>query len=331
MCADVHDPAEDRRAFLRRLACSALGIVGAGALGLAFWDRQGPMPGNGPAQGDILPDFSQPGQAGKLAVVHNVADRIRGAKMALNALGGIERFVRPGDHVLLKVNAAFALPPMLCATTHPDMVTQVTRMCLQAGAARVWVTDNPINDPASCFALTGIDAAARAAGARLILPTRDRFTAYTVPGARLIQRWPALIAPLLRVDKVIGMAPVKDHHRSGASMTLKNWYGLLGGRRNIFHQQIHTIIAELAMMVKPTLVILDGTMSMMHNGPTGGSLDDLKATYTVVAGTDPVAVDAFGCGLLNLTPGDLPHLRMAQEAGAGTVDFESLKPVHVNG
>jgi uncharacterized protein (DUF362 family) len=331
MCADVHDQAEDRRAFLRRLACSALGIVGAGALGLAFWDRQGPMPGNGPARGDILPDFSLPGQTGKLAVVHNVADRIRGAKMALNALGGIERFVRPGDHVLLKVNAAFALPPMLCATTHPDMVTQVTRMCLQAGAARVWVTDNPINDPVSCFALTGIDAAARAAGARLILPTRDRFSAYSVPGARLIQRWPALIAPLLQVDKVIGMAPVKDHHRSGASMTLKNWYGLLGGRRNIFHQQIHTIIAELAMMVKPTLVILDGTMSMMHNGPTGGSLDDLKATYTVVAGTDPVAVDAFGCSLLNLTPEDLPHLRMAQEAGAGTVDFESLKPVHVNG
>jgi uncharacterized protein (DUF362 family) len=331
MSADVRGNNESRRAFLRRLACSALGVAGAGVLGLAFWDRRGPLPDNGRVPGDPLPDFSLPGQAGRLAVVHGVADRIRGVEMAINALGGIDRFVRPGDHVLLKVNAAFALPAMLCATTHPDLVAQVTRMCLQAGAARVWVTDNPINDPASCFALTGIDAAARAAGAQVILPTPDRFEPYTVPGARLIQQWPSLTLPLRRIDKVIGMAPVKDHHRSGASMTLKNWYGLLGGRRNIFHQQVHTIIKELAMMIRPTLVILDGTMSMVQNGPTGGSLDDLKATYTLIAGTDPVAVDAMGAGLLDLTLDDLPHLRMAAEAGAGTVDHQSLNPVHVSG
>jgi uncharacterized protein (DUF362 family) len=325
------NPGQDRRAFLKRLACSALGMVGAGGLGLAFWDRQGPPPEAARTLGERIPDFALPDQGGKLAVVRGTADRIRGVEMAIQALGGIEQFVRPGDHVLLKVNAAFALPPMLCATTHPDLVTQVSRLCLQAGAARVWVTDNPINDPTSCFALTGIDAAARAAGARVLLPTEDRFEPYTVPGARLIQYWPTLTGPLRRVDKVIGMAPVKDHHRSGASMTLKNWYGLLGGRRNIFHQQIHTIITELAMMIKPTLVILDGTMSMMHNGPTGGSLDDLKTTYTLIAGTDPVAVDAMGAGLLDRTLEDLPHLRMAEMAGAGTVDFRSLNPVEVNG
>jgi uncharacterized protein (DUF362 family) len=94
------------------------------------------------------------------------------------------------------------------------------------------------------------------------------------------------------VDRVIGMAPVKDHHRSGASMTLKNWYGLLGGRRNIFHQDIHTVIQELAMMIRPTVVVLDGTQSMMTNGPTGGSLSDLKPTGTLIVSTDPVAADA---------------------------------------
>ncbi|MHC4586863.1 MAG: DUF362 domain-containing protein, partial [Planctomycetota bacterium] len=70
--------------------------------------------------------------------------------------------------------------------------------------------------------------------------------------------------------KLIGITPVKHHARAGASMSMKNWYGLLGGRRNIFHQDINTIIAELSMMVKPTLVILDGTEVMMTNGPTGG-------------------------------------------------------------
>ena len=130
-------------------------------------------------------------------------------------------------------------------------------------------------------------------------------------------------------DRIIGMAPVKDHHRSGASMTLKNWYGLLGGRRNIFHQDIHTIIMELAMMVSPSLVILDGTTTMMSNGPTGGSLSDLKQTSTMIVGTDQVAVDAFGATLLEKTLNDLPFIGMAEAAGLGTSDYRSLNPVMV--
>jgi uncharacterized protein (DUF362 family) len=147
----------------------------------------------------------------------------------------------------------------------------------------------------------------------------------------LITDWPVLTAPLRQVDKLIGLCPVKDHHRSGASMTLKNWYGLLGGRRNIFHQQIHTIISELALLVKPTLVVLDGTRSMIRNGPTGGSIDDLKPTHTLIAGTDPVAVDAMGATLLGLRSEDLPYLALAEKAGAGQVDYQALRPVEVNG
>ncbi len=90
---------------------------------------------------------------------------------------------------------------------------------------------------------------------------------------------------LQKADKLIGIAPIKHHHRAGASMSMKNWYGLLGGRRNVFHQDINTIIAELAMMVKPTLVILDGTEVMMTNGPTGGSVSDLKRSNTLIAST----------------------------------------------
>ena len=103
-----------------------------------------------------------------------------------------------------------------------------------------------------------------------------------MPKAQLIRDWPLLFEPLRGADQLIGIAPVKDHHRSGASMTMKNWYGLLGGRRNVFHQDIHTIIFELAQMVRPTLVILDGTTTMLTNGPTGGSFDDLKTTNTMI-------------------------------------------------
>ena len=108
---------------------------------------------------------------------------------------------------------------------------------------------------------------------------------------------------------------------------MKNWYGLLGGRRNVFHQDINNIIAELAMLVKPTLVILDGTVTMVTNGPTGGSVSDLKKTNTMIASCDMVAADAFGGTLLNLKPADLPYLSIAEKAGVGTVDYESLKPL----
>jgi uncharacterized protein (DUF362 family) len=191
------------------------------------------------------------------------------------------------------------------------------------------VTDNPINSPGSCFALSGIEAAARTAGAGVFLPDDDAFKPYTVKQARLIRDWPVLLAPIRGINKIIGIAPVKDHHRSGASLTMKNWYGLLGGRRNIFHQDIHTIITELAFMVRPSFVILDGTVSMMTNGPTGGSLTDLKQTNTMIISTDQVAADAFGSTLLDKSPNDLPFIKKAEAAGVGTADFQSLNPVEL--
>lgn len=232
--------------------------------------------------------------------------------------------------MLLKVNAAFAAPPSLGATSHPDLVSAAVEACLLAGAARVTVTDNPINDPAACFALTGIGAAARQAGARVVLPREAYFRPLTVKEARLIRRWPVLYGPLENIDRVIGLAPVKDHHRSGASMSLKNWYGLLGGRRSIFHQDINTIIRDLGLMVRPTLVILDGTVTMMTNGPTGGSLSDLKSTGTLIVSTDQVAADAFGATLLGKTAADLPFIGMCRRAGLGADDYRSLNPVELS-
>jgi uncharacterized protein (DUF362 family) len=188
----------------------------------------------------------------------------------------------------------------------------------------VIVTDNPINDPSSAFALTGIAQAAQSAGARVVVPTKADFKPTTVKGGKLIKAWPILFGPCEGVNKLIGIAPVKDHHRSGASMTMKNWYGLLGGPRNIFHQDIHNVIKELALMVVPTFVILDGTTTMVTNGPTGGSLDDLKQTNTMIVSTDQVAADSFGATLLGKGPQDLPYIPKAENARAGTSNFRAL-------
>ena len=315
----------DRRDFLIRAATAGVAIATAGGVGLWRYDRNGPS-GNAADAQATLPDFSLPSAGPKMSIITG-SDRVKTVNRALAALGGIERFIKSGDRVVLKVNAAFASPSALSATSDPGLVAEVTRLCLHAGAASVIVTDNPINDPQSCFSLTGIAKAAESAGAKIVPPTPSAFKPTTLAGATLIKDWPLLIGPFSGVTKLIGLAPVKNHNRSGASLTMKNWYGLLGGRRNVFHQDIHTIIFELARLVRPSLVILDGTTTMMTNGPTGGSLDDLKATNTMIASTDAVAADAFGATLLGKTAASLPFIGKASAAGLGTADFESLNPL----
>jgi len=265
-----------RREFLARAGKAGISIAAAGAISYKLYDRQGPAISVDTESLVTLTDFSTPYKAGQTISVVKGPDRVKTVNKAIELLGGIERFVKPGETVAIKPNVAFASPPMLGATVHPDLVAEVVRLCYSRGGARkVIVTDEPFR----------------------------------------------------KVDKLIGISPVKDHHRAGASMSMKNWYGLLGGRRNIFHQDINSIIAELAMMVKPTLVILDGTEVMMTNGPTGGSLSDLRRTNTLIASTDCVAADSYGCGLLDLEVSDLLYLAKAQIAGAGTTDYESLKPI----
>jgi uncharacterized protein (DUF362 family) len=319
------EPSQTRRAFLRNSLKAGAAIAATGGIAALVWDRHPPGTlGRGEAALS-LPDFSVRDEGGKMAIITG-ADRVRTLRRGLDALGGIGRFIKRGDRVLVKVNAAFAAPAILSATTHPDVAAELVRLCRAAGASEVIVTDNPINDPESCFALTGIGAAVAAAGGTLALPRAGDFANGTLAGGRLIRDWPMLLGPFRGVTKLVGVAPVKDHARAGASMTIKNWYGLLGGRRNQFHQDINGIIVELAQWVRPTFVVLDGTTSMMTNGPTGGSLSDLKPTHTLIVGTDPVAADAFGATLLGKTHRDLPYLARAAACGCGTTDFDALKP-----
>jgi len=324
---EQNDKNLDRRQFLARAGKAGASIAAAGLISYLLYDRYGPTTGVDAESLVTLPDFSVPDKAGPTMSIVEGSDRVKTVNAAIESLGGIETFVGQGETVAIKPNVAFASSPMLGATAHPELVAEVVRLCYKAGAKQVIVTDNPINDPASCFTLSGIGKAAGAAGAKVILPKAHLFRHTTLDGGKLIRNWPVFFGPFENVDKLIGISPVKDHARAGASMSMKNWYGLLGGRRNVFHQDINTIITELSMMVKPTLVILDGTEVMMTNGPTGGSVSDLRRANTLVASTDMVAADSYGCTLLELTISDLPYLTKAEEAGAGTTDYESLEPV----
>jgi uncharacterized protein (DUF362 family) len=318
----------NRRDFLKRLGYASALALASGGFGLALYDPKGPAPTEREKALTGLGDYRLKALSsgpGKMAIVRGT-NRAAMVERGIKALGGIELFIQKGDRVLIKVNAAFATPASLGATTHPEALAAVASHCFQAGAAQVLVTDNPINNPDSCFGITGLAEAARDSGARIIAPRAALFEPLSLAGGKLLRNWPVMAGVFPGVNKVIVVSPVKDHQRAGASMTLKNFYGFLGGRRNIFHQDINGIITELSQMLKPTLCILDGTVSMMTNGPTGGSLSDLKDTGTMVISTDPVAADAVGVELLGRTPAKVPYILMAEKAGVGQADYHRLNP-----
>jgi uncharacterized protein (DUF362 family) len=249
-------------------------------------------------------------------------------QQALANLGGIGRFVSRGDVVVLKPNIAWDRTPEQAANTNPELVAEMVRQCWQAGAKRVIVTDVSCNEPRRCFQRSGIQAAARAERAEVILPDPELFREVEMGGV-VLKNWP-VFTPFLEADKVINLPIAKHHGLTGATLGMKNWYGILGGQRNRLHQQIHQSLADLASFMLPTLTVMDCYRILFRNGPTGGNLEDVVLKKTVVAGTDPVALDAYVAkAWWNLDPEHLPYLQMAANRGLGTVDFETL-PVKVS-
>jgi len=320
----------DRRNFLKRAAGASVVAAGALGLGLSLLDTKGPPPVPEQKALSGLGDFSLKDASGPRMAIARGKNRTAAFEQGVKALGGMETFITKGDRVLIKVNAAFASPAIMGATTHPELLGAVASACLKAGAAHVAVTDNPINNPESAFEITGLAGAARQSGAHILILRPAHFVPATLPHGKLIVNWPVMAGAFTGVTKLIALAPVKDHARAGASMLLKNMYGLLGGRRNVFHQDINTIITEVSLLTRPTLSVLDGTVSMMTNGPTGGSLSDLKETNTLIISRDPVAADAYGLTLLSRAQDAVPYIRMAQDSGAGTADYKSLNPIFLD-
>lgn len=242
---------------------------------------------------------------------------------ALENLGGIRRFIGRQDIVVLKPNIAWDRTPEQAANTNPEVVAEVVRQCWQAGARRVIVTDVSCNEAQRCFQRSGIMAAARAEGAEVILPDPELYREVDIGGV-VLKSWP-VFTPFLEADKIINLPIAKHHGLVGVTLGMKNWYGILGGQRNRLHQQIHQSLADLASFMLPTVTLLDGYRILLRNGPTGGNLEDVALKKTMVAGTDPVALDAYVAkAWWNLDAEHLPYLQLAAERGLGTVDFEKL-------
>ncbi len=311
-----------RREVLTRLGLAAGTMAAAGALARWRWDKGGF--GQHHAEGERqVRDFRIKDDGGlDFAVVTNgSAEQLVSA--ALAAMGGMKRFVSSGDVVAIKPNIGWDRTPLHAANTNPQVVAALVREALWAGAKTVVVTDASCNDPGRCFQRSGIWNAAYEAGAQVVLPTDHYFRTLRLAG-EVLDEWP-VYTPLINANKVINVPVAKHHNLSKYTAGMKNWYGVLGGRRNRLHQSIDKSIADLATFMRPTLTIVDGVRVLMRNGPQGGNYDDAREAGTLIASIDQVAADAYGCRLIGQKPENLGYLAMAESRGIGTTKWESLR------
>ncbi len=293
----------ERRRFLKIAAAAGAGLAVPGVAGPLVRMAEAVAP----------PD---------LAVAHG-ASPAAVTKAAIDALGGIKRFVSRGDIVVVKPNIAWDRVPEQAGNTNPEVVATVVKLCYEAGAKKVKVFDRTVNDPRRCYVQSGIDAAVRAVEGDIQFVDERKFRDMEIKGEAL-KTWP-LYTEVFEADKVINVPIAKHHGSAKLTLSMKNWMGVMGGSRRIIHQKLDESLADLAMKMKPTLTILDAVRILTDNGPQGGDLKDVKKLDTVIAGVDQVVIDSYGATLFGMKGSDLGYVRIAAQRGFGQMDLNKLK------
>ncbi|MBI2434696.1 MAG: DUF362 domain-containing protein [Candidatus Hydrogenedentes bacterium] len=254
--------------------------------------------------------------------VKTIATRL--TEEAVKAVGGMASYVRQGDVVWIKPNIGWNRTPEQAANTNPDVVATLVRLCLEAGAKQVKVGDRPCHPADEAYKNSGIEAAARAAGAEVVLVDENRFRDTALGGERL-KNW-LLYPEIFESDVIIDVPIVKHHSLATATMCMKNLMGVAGGNRGQLHQDLPNCLADLTMFLKPKLCVLDAVRVMTAHGPVGGSLDDVKQLNVIAAGRDIVALDAFGAALLGHDPTQIETVKRGHERGLGEIDYKKIVP-----
>ncbi len=247
---------------------------------------------------------------------------------AVNALGGMGRFVSRGDVVFIKPNIGWNRMPAQAANTNPEVVGPLVRLCLEAGAGKVRISDLPCNDLRRTFVRSGIRKAAEDEGAEVFFMDRRKFREVNIGGENLTS-WP-VYTEYIECDRRINVPIAKHHSLTTLTLAIKNLMGILDEPRNRIHQNLGPAMADVAKFVPSDLVVLDAIRILKANGPTGGNLADVERRDIVAASIDTVAINAYGSTLFGLAPDVLDTTREAARLGLGTIDFESLNPVRLN-
>lgn len=251
----------------------------------------------------------------------------KNTRAAIEAIGGMKKIVRQGDFVVIKPNIAWNRPPESAATTNPEVVAELVRLCIAAGASKVLVADHIIDRPAEgVLGFTGIKESAEKAGAEVkAFQQESDYTPIAIPKGKILKS-DTLAKDILAADVFINVPIAKTHSATRLTLGMKNLMGCNWDRQS-WHQSpsLEQCIADYATAVRPTLIVLDATRILLTNGPKGpGTTKDVDK---VVVGTDPVSVDAYGATLFGMKPTEVSHIYLASQMGLGNITPSQIKTV----
>jgi len=282
--------------------------------------------------GRLLGSVAVPGAAGTAGTASaSSLSAVKGvpaaaARRAVELLGGMSAFVRPGQRVVVKPNIGWDRTPEQAANTHPEVVVAVVRMCLEAGAGEVFVFDRTCNDQRLCYRRSGIEAAVEAIAerrVRIVHPDERRYRTVAIPGGKVLSSW-EFYEEALTADVFVNVPIAKHHGLTVLTLSMKNVMGVAGGNRGRIHTDFDDKIVDLNLGRTSHLIVLDATRILVAHGPQGGNLADVRHPGVVVAGTDVVAVDAYATRFFDKSPRDIPHIVRAAERGLGTMDLTKI-------
>jgi uncharacterized protein (DUF362 family) len=299
-----------RREFLKRAA--AAGVAAAGLAGLAGLDGAVAEAASGPT-----------------IAVASKRDAAALVRAAVGALGGMGKFVKRGDVVFVKPNMGWARKPDQAATTNPEVVAEVARLCREAGAREVRVMDHAVDRPDSLLLrMNGIEEAVKKVGGRTSFASSSAlYERVALPKGKALSSVDVM-RDLRRADVFINVPIAKVHNSTRLTLGIKNMLGIVWDR-GAFHRSasLDQAMVDLIAQVRPHLTILDAVRILLSNGPKGPGRTEDRGL--IVAGTDPVAMDAYGVSLFGMKAGQIEHIRLAAAAGLGEMDLRRIKVKNV--
>lgn len=292
-----------RRTFIKS---TGLGIAGAGMLPLSI---------NGLSK--VLAQESFPD-----AVRVENGEPALLLQTALKELGGLKRFISLGDNVVIKPNMGWDRAPEYAANTNPDLVAELVKETFAAGAKSVKIFDRTCNNPRRCYLNSLIQEKAEAAGAEVLQVRDNRFKTIAING-QTIDEWP-IYKDYLDADKVINIPVAKHHSMGGVTLGLKNLMGVMGDNRGSIHKNFSAKLIDIDSKILPQLTIIDAYRILLDNGPSGGDLDDVKLTKTLIASPCIVTADVLGLSLFNKKLQEVDYIHEAAKRGLNQFDLNNL-------
>lgn len=238
------------------------------------------------------------------------------------AFGGMGRFVRKGQKVLVKPNIGWSREPEFGANTNPKLVGRIVRRCIEAGAAKVTVFDHTCDNWRNCYRLSGISEAVKAAGGVVVTGDEERYyREVVIPGAKILKK--ALVhEALIDADVFINVPILKSHGSTRITVGMKNLMGTVWDRGFWHANGLDQCIADFARFRRPDLTVVDAYRVMAEHGPRGISGADTVVKKNLLLSRDIVLADAAAAKIFGLDPAEVRHIAYANDQNLGRMNTE---------